>query len=246
MKDQEEIIARALSSLKAVEAPEGFEGVVRTRIAEGRKDETAAPTFWLVAKFALPMLLLVMLGVFFVVSDDGVVNVEMVPPVGSPSQVIADLPPSDVEKTDMAVAEASIDKTDVSSTDRAVPVPTSSPQGGSQDHTRAPDESAVFPEGVDPRNANIQGDDPPRQPITPLSILSFIGISGGCSPTSCAVRSVQEGSIAERSGVRPGDVIREIDGRAIDSFHSFTGNVTVTRLTVVRGGESISISIRTR
>ena len=245
MKDKEEKVSRLLASLKTVNAPEGFEGGVRTRIAQRRQEGPAArPTIFLVAKFALPLVVLFVLGGFLIFSDDSAMNVNMVPPVVEQRQDLAMVEESDPEPG--AVVEAN------SGGVPARPIPLNrrqqtvapAPQGGSQDLGLSPDDSAVFPAGVDPRNARITNTRPPNVGgITPLSILSFIGVSGSCSPVSCQVHSVGPSTLAAKAGIQPGDVVEEIDGRPIDSFRGVTGAVTVRSLRILRNGKGLTIPI---
>ena len=244
MNDREEV-TRILAGLRAVEAPENFEGSVRARIAERRTVRSATrPSLLLAAKFAIPMLLLMLLGAFLIVSDDRALNTEMVPAIADEAVEAANL--GDVQVAaprsagtpfaDTVVAESAINRN--ARTTRP------DPQGGSQDMALSQDDTTVFPDGVDPRNAKITNAKPPNAGgISPLSILSFIGISGGCTPVSCKVNSVRPASLSAKAGIQSGDVVMAIDDRSIDSFRDSRGAVTVRSLTVVRNGETQKIPI---
>jgi hypothetical protein len=58
------------------------------------------------------------------------------------------------------------------------------------------------------------------------------------SPNGCEVRDVIEGLAAERAGIRPGDVIRELDGEPIKNFEAL-----VERLKSYKPGDVVSISV---
>jgi len=245
MKDQEEEISRLVASLKTVEAPEGFEGRVRTRIAQRRHDRpTSRPTIFLVAKFALPLIVLLLLGGFLIVSDEGSIDANMIPPVVDQRQDVGLIEQPDPELGSALELDSGSPSVKPIPANRGVQSASRSPEGGSQDMGLSPDDSAVFPAGVDPRKARLTNSRPPNSGgITPLSILSFIGISGSCSPVSCQVHSVGPSSLAARASIQPGDVVEEIDGRPIDSFRRVTGFVTVRSLRILRNGKGLTIPI---
>jgi hypothetical protein len=242
MKDEEEI-SRMLASLKTVDAPEDFEGGVRSRIAK-RRDEPALsrPSLLLVAKFAFPMLLLLAVGGFLIVSDSGTLKADMVPPVGNQTHEVAvfdetrsgpSVPDMPITNRNSATAQA---------INRSGPNSNAVKQNNSQDQGLSQDNTTVFPDGLDPRNAKRTGTQPPpRRPISPISLLSMMGILSACTPQSCQVREVSESSLAGKAGVHVGDIITKIGDRPIDSFHSTS--FEVRSIEVVRDGKSINISI---
>lgn len=237
----EEQISRLLRDMPAAEAPENFEGMVRTRIAERRSfDRTGRPVFWLAIKFAAPMVLLLAFGVFLILSDDGSVNVEMIPPVDAPAVASANL---SFDETPVKVSEVNNLKQSPPLNKNAEQRPVEPP---SQDKALSPDDSTRFPPGVDPRKATRTNEMPSAGRVAPISILSFIGITSACTPVSCQVRAVQPGGLAERSGVRVGDLIEAIDDRPIDSTHTFSGGISVRSLRVKRDGTPITISLNVR
>ncbi len=237
-----------LAGLKAVEAPEGFEGAVRTKIAEGRRDSSITrPTLWLAAKFALPLVLLLLLGGFLIVSSDGDVNVEMIQPVGESKTSVAQL--DIAEPTSPAVATAangsSLRNASVQS-DRNSQTQVNQPQGGSQDLALSPDNTTVFPTDVDPRRSPITNSRPPMgAPISLASVLSMIGISSTCSSAGCLAMKVQEGSIAAIAGIQDGDLISAIDGRPINSG-GISGQFSMSEITLIRAGKKMTFSIARR
>lgn len=237
----DEQISRLLRDMPAAEAPDNFESVVRSRIAERRSvGRVGRPVFWLAVKFAAPLVLLLAFGVFLVLSDDGSLNVEMVPPVDAPAVASANLSIDETPVNVIAVNNLKQSPTpNRNSEQRAIEPP-------SQDKAVSPDTSTMFPPGVDPRKAIPTNNRPSDGRIAPISILSFIGITSMCTPVSCQVRAVQPGGLAERSGVRVGDVIEAIDDRPIDSTHVFSGGISVKTLRVKRDGTSLTISLNVR
>lgn len=243
---QEEEISTILGSLRRIEAPENFEGVVRTRIAETRPARALTrPALLLGLKFAFPLLLLLMLGAFLILSNDTPIDQAAVPqPDNSPVE-IAEIDAPSVLDTGMAKNMNA----------RREPTPGTRDQKSarivdpqmSEDQALTPDNSTVFPKGVDPRNAVPTNRKPPGNGvIPPTSILSMIGIASSCSPRGCLAGEVRPDSIAERSGVRSGDLIEAIDDRAIGSASQLTGSVSVSSLRILRDGRRITLRLSAR
>jgi hypothetical protein len=243
-KDQkEETISRLLGSLPTAEAPENFEAMVRSQIADRRPAESSGrPVLWLALKFALPMLLLVFLGAFLIVSDDSSLDTGMVPPVDSSSVPSMDLDEK-VPSNDVAVNSRN-ESGRPQPVNRNAEVPKTTPP--SEVKALSQDDTTRFPPGVDPRNATKTNKRPSPGRISPISILSFIGITSACSPVSCQVRALQAGGLADRAGVRVGDVVEAIDQRPIDSTHLFSGEVAVRTLRIRRDGKQLTISLTVR
>jgi membrane-associated protease RseP (regulator of RpoE activity) len=243
MNDEEDV-SRMLASLKAVDAPQDFEGGVRSRIAERREAPALwRPSFMLVAKFAFPLLLLIAVGGYLLVSDDRELSRDMVPAIGDGTHEIAAI--EDTEMGPPGIANTSKGNSPIA----RVPVnrggenTRSVPSGGSQDIGLSPDNSTVFPQGVDPRKANItNGMRPIGGPIAPESVLLMIGIFSTCSSTGCVANSVRGGSIAANAGIQGGDVISAVDGRPITAG-GITGQVSVGEITIVRSGRIMNVPI---
>jgi len=247
MKDEEEI-SRMLASLKSVDAPEGFEGGVRSRIARRREEHSwSRPSLLLVAKFAFPMLLLLGVGGFLIVSNEREMSGDMVPPVGDGTHGVAAIddsmsPPSDI-------SNASNQNSDIARVPLNREGGNSRPasQGRSEDIALSPDDSIVFPDGVDPRKAVVANGQPPSGgQIEPTSILSMLGISAQCNSKGCVTSTVREGSLAAQAGIQNGDLISAIDGRAINASTNISGKFTATELTLIRAGRRMTISIARR
>ena len=76
--------------------------------------------------------------------------------------------------------------------------------------------------------------------------LSFIGIETASEGGAKKVKAVTSGSVAERAGVKVGDVIEAIDGRRISSKPAGTQSVQGKKLTVRRGAEQIEIDLQSK
>lgn len=242
---EQEKVARLLGRLPTTEAPENFEAMVRTRIAERRSaDSLGRPAFWLAVKFASPMILLLLLGVFLIFSDESTINVGMVPPIEAPSIASAEFaedPPSNAIAENRGNSSRPVMSPDRDSRQQR------GEQGGSQERSLDQDDTTMFPPGVDPRRANSTTQVPPSGgQISPSAILSMFGISTACADVGCAVVSVKESSIASRVGIAPGDLIEAIDDRQINARTSFAGSVTVSSLRIVRAGKRLTVVLSPR
>ena len=247
MKDEEEI-SRILASLKTVDAPEDFEGGVRERIA-GRREETSLsrPSLILVAKLAFPLLLLALVVGLLFVSNERELTGDLVPPVGGTTHQVAAI--DDTRSSPSGISDTS----NLNSGIVQVPAHRGSvnsrpaPQGGSDDIALSPDDSTVFPDGVDPRKARVSNVQPPSGgQISPASVLAMLGISVECNSIGCIANSVRAGSVAARAGIENGDLISGIDGSPINSSTTIAGKFTVSELTLIREGKEMIVSIARR
>ena len=73
--------------------------------------------------------------------------------------------------------------------------------------------------------------------------FSLVNPSMKVKPEGATVRWIQEGSSAEKAGLRVGDVIRSIDGAAVDRAASLRVPSGVYTLEVTREGEPLSVEV---
>lgn len=229
--NEEEKVTRLLGGLPAVEAPENFEAMVRSQIAERRNSEPSGrPVFWLAMKFALPMLLLVALGAFLIISDESSLNVELVPPVESPSIASVDLEEK-LPSKDLAVNSQN-DSVRSPQVNRNSEVPKTAPS--LEEKALSQDDTTMFPPGVDPRR--VAGK------VSAPAVLRMLGIEVSCSNAGCEVVSIQQNSIASNLGLEQGDLIEAIDDKRIGAASMVEGSVTTLR--IVRAGKHSTIALR--
>ena len=74
--------------------------------------------------------------------------------------------------------------------------------------------------------------------ILAIVIFTCLFTFFGKPSTTAKVDTVQAGSAAERAGFQPGDVIKKIDGSAIDSFSD------MQRIVGIKAGEQLSFSVK--
>ncbi len=82
--------------------------------------------------------------------------------------------------------------------------------------------------------------------ITDVQILNFIGIETVSEKGGKKVKSVKSDSLAERSGVKTGDVIEAIDGKRISDKPMLMETFESKKLTVVRDTKKIEIVLQNK
>jgi membrane-associated protease RseP (regulator of RpoE activity) len=116
-------------------------------------------------------------------------------------------------------------------------------EGGSR--TSASKSSAVFaPPGIDPNPAVKVS--PNAQNVKSLSVaevLSQLGIDAVFTNANWTVKSVRQNSLAERSGVRAGDVVEAVDGEKLTDKPLKNKTVEGKKLTLVRGAQKTEITL---
>lgn len=80
-------------------------------------------------------------------------------------------------------------------------------------------------------------------PITAEQILSQLGIEIASENGKRQVKKIKPNSVAERSGVRVGDLVEAIDGEKLSDEPIRAKTVEGKKLTIVRGAEKVEISL---
>jgi len=101
-----------------------------------------------------------------------------------------------------------------------------------------------LPAGIPPQSMETSPNVNNLRNLTDEQILSEIGIEIVLQNESRAVKSIKKNSLAERSGVKAGDVIEAIDGKKISLEPKRSKTSVVKNLTVLRGAEKIQIPLK--
>lgn len=245
-----EQVGELLGTLKRVEPPGDFDTRVRARITQGRPDVSGS---WplVLARIGVPAALLIALGGYFGWNAlDQPVNVPIVAevqqqtqPEQPPAQVPIDQP---IIQTEQLVAGRNPE----TGANANLPAPVTVPyradpreEGFSEDFGITPGRR-ILPRGLNPdrviTNANIAGNS--RKSVT--EVLGMLGIAASCSAAGCRVGSVVTSSIAEKSGIKAGDVIESIDGRSLLGNATFSGSFSAGSVRVRRDGSVRNIALR--
>jgi hypothetical protein len=266
-----EKIEDILSALPHIEPPDDFDLRVKSRIAS-RKSSVDRPLslFW--AKLALPALAALALAVVFFGGLDrqtdrrsgSISSVEVSPAVSEPEE--RDLA-ADQNET-RTLPEVKRNSGHASKVEDPAPAVARrdglkrllTPDVGAQKISSTPKPAAIdggsFEEAgragnrILPRGFEIADDARPDEEAEPEAgyievsdLLKMIGINASRSNAGWHADSVREGSIAEKNGARPGDIIIAVDANDIRSVLRLKGRHDVSSITVERGGNTIKLRL---
>lgn len=256
----DEPVSGLLSGLKRVEAPNDFDFRVKARIADSNPTKKAAS--WLPAsvRYAVPLGLLLMVGGYFAFNTIYPPNNIDVPVVAEvqPANIapINDTPSNDVVLPSNLLAsenpvvkppelENSVIPKDAEKRLPSSDPKTTSPGGGSFDEAIRKSRQ-ILPRGFDPNpKTPVNAKDFDRNfQIPAKDVLAFIGIQAAFTGAGWKAGSVAPGSIAERSGVKAGDLIEAVNDQALAEKTSFGNKFTGKSLRVRRDGQSIKIELK--
>lgn len=249
---ENEPVSRLLEAMKRVEAPGDFDFRVKARIAQGRPVEKSASLLPSWVRVAFPLVLLLFVGAFFgfrtlYFSEPKVLN--DVAALGTqqssiePANQVSMMTELQVNKTTLPqVSDKSVDlnpKLYNSSSGKFVARTGSSNRnsgGGSfvdMGRSISKARSMVKPKGFD-KPAGIAAKD----------IFSPIGIDASYSASSWKVNVVRPNTIAERSGLKAGDVVESINGQSLTEKTSFPSPFSGKSIGVRRDGKIVQIELK--
>ena len=243
-----------LGGLKRVEAPGDFDFRVKARIASGRPADRSASWLPALAKLSVPLAVLLLIGGFFgynalyptnnvavapVVETQSVLPVpdrKPVEPVAAPSnEVVAKVNETKPAVTDEIIAAKPTEK-------RIVPaVPSNRQPGGGSVDRASRISTSITPKDPDPNGTNLPKDMNRSAGVSARDVLSRIGV--GVDPSG-KVGSVKANSVADRSGLKAGDVVEAIDGQGLTQTTTLENKSTVKSVRVRRGGTTVQIDLK--
>lgn len=251
--EKDEAVGRLLASLPRVEAPSDFEMRVRARIASGR---SAGPS-WLtpLVRVAVPAALLVAIGGYlgyysFFQSQPGPPPVAVTQPETRPVPA-TDLP----EDTSDPPANPSIAESSTPAFDRQSGNIRHGPQRGTDrtgDQTRTLDDQAlsvanpILQQGL---NANTRAVANVDRSVSGAGVsakeyFEAIGIRALFKSKTWKVGSVTANSLAEKAGVKAGDILEALNDETLTDKTSLGRTFTATSLRVRRDGQSIKLDLK--
>lgn len=241
-----------LGELPRAAAPSSFESAVRSRISmHGGSGWSSSPMLLLGLKFAAPVVILAVIGTFLILSGTRTPDTATVPPpadtmdpAATRSGNDAGITPQTEEAVQTEAAPGVVKPGSKKGLD-ARRGDIEGPGGGSKDLALSQDSARINPPEFDPNGRkDVQPVPPKGSGITAESILTMIGIKPECRADGCLASAVSKQSIAERSGVRAGDLIGSIDDKPIKSGTVFEGTVSVRSLGLRRGGKRMTVSLK--
>ena len=242
-------VAGLLSALPRVEAPANFEFGVKAKIANGRVVSRAGFISFL--KLAAPMSLLLVVGAFIffyatLPSQDQVTAVEPVAPASDVRGATSETPDSVTTVEPENVSGPRV--TEVEPERAAVPargaVNRVAPRrgknandGGTSNTFTQKSAKVIMPPGLEsanPRNPNTA-----RIPVQ--EFFKTLGMASEFGDGGWKVSSVNENSVAKRSGVQANDVIVAIDGKEMKKNSAVA---EIKSIRVRRDGKMIEMTLK--
>lgn len=265
---EDEKIRQLCGGLKRVEAPKDFHFQIKARIAE-RKTQSAKSPLFAFLRYAAPLgLVLVILGV--VVSNNLYsVDTTAVPPLAegfTQTPLAVENPLNQDETQQPFIARnsgpnANFENETASNSNLSLTFsmkdrneignvlktnPTVENNGGGSRDSASRQTRVINPLGFNNSNRTVETANNFTNPTSFFvkDILSQIGIVASFSGSGWRVQSVIQNSIAERSGIKPNDVIEEVNNIKILTEKIETNSINATKLTVVREGIRKEIPLR--
>lgn len=114
--------------------------------------------------------------------------------------------------------------------------------GGSRDIASSSPKN-ILPTGININSTpeNLTNDEI-KQPLNNQEILSQIGIEAIFTDVGWMVRSIKKDSLAERIGMKAGDLVEAINGKKLTDKLVDSEAIEVKTLTILRGGKMIEIT----
>lgn len=234
-EQQDAGVIKLVSELKHVEAPKDFDVRVRARIAQGRPSEKMSSR-WPAWAYAAPLALVIAIGGYFGVNSFYSTSDANVPAI---AETITPVAPQTISQEDRVVTAP---ETTTGSTQVAATKP--------DEKQTANIETVKRPSLV--RNTSSGGsfDQASRIPRriyqrqTASELLTEIGVQGTFESTGVKVESASTNGIAERSGLKQGDVIESVNDQPLTEKSSIKGRPAARTVRVKRDGKTIDLVLK--
>lgn len=256
--NEDESVSRLLGGLKRIEAPNDFDFRLRARIAEGKPEGKTAPWLPAAVRYAVPLVLLLLVGGYFAFNyysnkNVGVPAVVEIGPVAStpipapPSNETVVLPANNTDQR--AEVKPFSTGTKAINTEpkkaNSAPAPKAEGPGGGSIDQAGNAVNSIYPRGFDPTPKKSPDTKPfDRDPEIPVSdILTLIGIKPIFTRSGWRAEAIAAHSMAESSGIKAGDVIEAINDQPLTEKTVFGNKFDGKSLRVRRDGKSIQIEL---
>jgi hypothetical protein len=249
ISETDEAVAGLVGSLPRVEAPGDFDTRVRARIAAGRPATRSwTPAF---AGVAVSMALLLALGGYLGYSAlyQGETPSSVAETPKSEPAPIADADAGTVIPANDLVAVAPQPQTGDENANRNSSKPPSSSGrttdrtgGGSFDQATR-ETKQILPLGLSPDTQNVNsplGD----ARVSTTDVFNILGIRAGYTPEGWMVESVTPNNMADRSGVKAGDVVEALNDKPLTERSTFGRTFDGKSVRVRRNGQSIKLELK--
>ena len=251
ISETDEAVAGLVGSLPRVEAPGDFDMRVRARIAAGRPAARSwTPAF---AGVAVSMALLLALGGYFgynalYQSQPGTLPVAQTQsepaPMVSPDSGTA-MPTNEVvaETITPQPQQGDEQSTRDSSKPPSSSARTSDRTGGGSFDQATRETKQILPLGLSPDTQNVNASDSGAS-ISTNDVFGILGIKADYTLEGWKVESVTPNNMADRSGVKAGDVVEALNDKPLTERSTFGRTFDGKSVRVRRNGQSIKLELK--
>jgi len=269
----EQKISALLSGLQRVEAPKDFDFHLKARIANAKPADYQKAGMFPILRYAMPLGLFLAVGVGVMVNssynswqtptvadgsmppNNGAVTATGPAPTDSNEIVVptADLTPAvgpDGQRSpQLAGQPGAVQGSSRDIVERGMPAPIV-PPGFSADRTVRPAPTPIIPPEFrgNSNSTTISTVAPPEMASKPVALadaLQSIGIEVELEENKWKVKSVKGSTIGELLGVKAGDRLESIDGRAVDDKTVYKdGSFKVKTIRVRRGETAVDLQMK--
>ena len=243
-------ISELLGGLERVEAPKDFDFQLKARIANARADDYRPAGLFQVLKYAVPLALLLIVGAGILLTSSN--NNSIAPIVGmekGPEIPTAPFQPSTDEGSTLDVAASTpmqdprVDRDEKDGGRHLMARDTQgASQGGSRDsHPRRTVDPVMTSSNSADKALTADRTITPVKRLSAKDALKLIGVDADFENRGWKVRSVKANEAAGQLGVRPGDIIKTIDGNPIGERTEFVDGIKLSRMQVERGGATVEL-----
>ena len=268
LSSDEQNVARLLSDLKRVDAPKAFDFHLKARIANASPGDYRPVRFFPVFRYALPLALFLVAGGAFVLNSSysGGGNVPIVADSSNvrnptPADTSINVIPKELDSASVPViedivagVEPKVNKRpfaqDANKATRRSPVNRPGyidfPGGGSYDIGGGSSNAKARRPQFGNTNGNSNSPGNPggiaRRPLELRQVLRSIGIEADFEEKGWRVRLLTKNGVAERSGLRTGDLMEAIDDKPITTLYD--GSFSAKSISVRRDDKVQKIDIK--
>jgi len=236
-------VAELIGTLKHVEAPGNFDARVRARIAQ-RRDEKPRRSMLPIFAGVVTLALLAFVGYLGLRSSgtpttsrpSEVANTQVSAPAAGNSMQPAAAPSPNAPSSNGQTVAATTQSKDKKPSNNA-------PQGGSIDEA-SKDDRKLTGRTFDTTQRRGTDTSVGSGQIPVSMVVEAVGVHASWIGSGWRVDNVRPNSVAERGGVRTGDIIESMDGKSVGEKTTFNDSVVGKSLRVRREGATVEIPFK--
>lgn len=262
----EQKICDLIGKLDRVDCPKNFDFRLKARLASANKSEYQ-PSVWQTLRYVVPVaacvliaaFVMVQAGMFSSVNQTGgtiakATNPNILPfdeqsNQAKPSVVSNSNAPEIAAVTNKTSSTNSLPNMDIpsNSSENRYSFPKLSPQDNStmsRDLGVRPNRNPIFPSGINPDQIKPKTNIEQGNRYLPLiDNLDFIGMETEFVGGKLRVKSVRENTVADKAGIKAGDIIESIGGTKITQSEATLKSNDLGKIIILRGGKILEFSL---